>query len=83
MVKARPAVARMIYTTVRPRETVTTSSIGIPSIGTPSVYLHIIHFYFHIHVGKYLTRKHERGLMGFKCTVVINKNYTNLSSNLC
>ena len=50
---------------------------------TICLFAYIIHFYFHIHVGKYLTRKHERVIMGFKCTVIINKNYANLSSNLC
>ena len=40
MVNRSPAEAKMMYTTVRPRETVTTSSIGTPSIGTPSVNTH-------------------------------------------
>ena len=31
-----PAVARITYTTVKGTETVTTSSIGIPSLGIPS-----------------------------------------------
>ena len=31
-----PAVAKITYTTVRATDTVTTSSIGIPSLGIPS-----------------------------------------------
>ena len=36
-----PTLARIVYTTVSPIDTVTTSSIGIPSLGIPSAQLHI------------------------------------------
>ena len=36
-----PAVARNTYTTVRPNDTVTTSSIGVPSMGVPPAQLYI------------------------------------------
>ena len=36
-----PTLAKIAYITVSPIDTVTTSSIGIPSLGIPSAQLHI------------------------------------------
>ena len=44
-----PAVARNKYTTVKANDTVTTSSIGIPSSGTPSAQLYVYYVYISMH----------------------------------
>ena len=42
-----PAVASNTYTTVRGNDTVTISSIGIPSSGTPSAQLYVYKYIHH------------------------------------